>query len=518
MINDIRLTFFEKLLLFFLVLSSFFLTLGSIPLFDLDEGAFSEATREMLLNKNFITTYLNGELRFDKPILIYWFQSISVSLFGLNEFALRLPSAISSLLWVSAIFLFTKKYFNFNSGLYAALAFIASLQIALISKAAIADAMLNLYITLSMFSIYIFYVTRQNKYIYLTFIFIALGVLTKGPIAVIIPFFVSFLFFLIKNQIKLWFMAILNIRGILIFLAIALPWYILEYMEQGQLFIDGFFLKHNISRFSSSLEGHTGNYLYYIPVLFIGLMPFTGVLVKSFSNFRNYLKDDTTLFLLIWFIFVFVFFTFSNTKLPHYIIYGYTPLFIIIGITLSSMIDEKKQYFTLLFIPSIILFLLFLSFPFLLSHIRINNDFANSLIPEFIKVFNQNYQLTLIIAIVLLIIVSLIRNISFFKRIIFISFISIIIINFLVLPTIGKVLQQPIKNIALFAKERQLKVLMYRLNMPSFNVYREDYIKKRNPLNGDIVIMKKIHLNDFLKYTILYEDTGIVLVKILKIN
>ena len=101
-----------KIALIFVVLVSFFLPLGMVPLFNLDEGAFSEATREMLLNHNFITTYLNGDLRFDKPILIYWFQAISVSIFGLNEFALRLPSAIAGALWVYSIWWFTKKYFD----------------------------------------------------------------------------------------------------------------------------------------------------------------------------------------------------------------------------------------------------------------------------------------------------------------------------------------------------------------------------------------------------------------------
>jgi len=65
----------------------FWFNLGGVPLFDLDEGAFSEATREMLASGNYLTTYLNGALRFDKPILIYWLQALSVGSFGLDEFA-----------------------------------------------------------------------------------------------------------------------------------------------------------------------------------------------------------------------------------------------------------------------------------------------------------------------------------------------------------------------------------------------------------------------------------------------
>lgn len=506
------------LLVIILILCSFLFPLGITPLFDLDEGAFSEATREMLEGKNFITTYLNGELRFDKPILIYWFQSISVSLFGLNEFALRLPSAISSVLWAISIFLFTKKYFNSTVALYSVIAFISSFQIALISKAAIADAMLNLYIVLTMFSVYNFYTTRENRYIYITFLFMGLGVLTKGPVAILIPFIVSFLFFTIRNEFSLWLKTIFNIRGILIFLTIAVPWYILEYIEQGELFIDGFFFQHNISRFNNSLEGHSGSYLYFIPILIFGMMPFSGILLKSFSKFKEYLKDDIKLFLIIWFLFVFIFFSFSNTKLPHYIIYGYTPLFIIIGLSLNELSHSDKSYFNLLFLSPIIFLGIFLLLPYILPHITINNEFANLIKIEFISIFDILYQAKLLIAILLLVILSLIKNISFLMKTLLISILFVLIINYLIIPSVAKVLQQPIKDIALLAKKQNLNVVMYHLNNPSFSVYREGFVRKRKPVNGDIVIMKKTYLRDFEQYTILYEDKGIVLVKILKIK
>jgi len=75
------------------VLVSFFLFLGDAPLFDVDEGAFSEATLEMFQRGDFLSTYLNGQPRYDKPILIYWLQAASVAAFGANEFAFRFPSA-----------------------------------------------------------------------------------------------------------------------------------------------------------------------------------------------------------------------------------------------------------------------------------------------------------------------------------------------------------------------------------------------------------------------------------------
>ena len=123
------------LVLFIALALSFFATLGMLPLFDLDEGAFSEATREMLESGNYLTTYLNGELRFDKPILIYWLQAVSVKLFGLNEFAMRFPSALAASFWVIATFIFVKKQSDIQKAFLSAFFMLCSLQITIIAKA-----------------------------------------------------------------------------------------------------------------------------------------------------------------------------------------------------------------------------------------------------------------------------------------------------------------------------------------------------------------------------------------------
>ena len=191
------------------VILAFFLPLGIVPLFDLDEGAFSEATREMLLNHNYITTYLNGDLRFDKPILIYWLQAISVSIFGLNEFALRLPSAIAGAFWAGSIYWFSKRYFDEKIAFLATIFMVGSLQIGIIAKAAIADSLLNMFIAFSMFSIWLYLDTKNKKYLYLAFAFIGFGTLTKGPVAIMIPMVVTFIYLAVKKDLKLFFKMIL---------------------------------------------------------------------------------------------------------------------------------------------------------------------------------------------------------------------------------------------------------------------------------------------------------------------
>ena len=83
------------------LLGLFLLGLDQALLFDVDEGAFTEATREMLVSGDWSHTTLNGQDRFDKPIGVYWLQAISASIFGLNEFAFRLPSALSAISKIS---------------------------------------------------------------------------------------------------------------------------------------------------------------------------------------------------------------------------------------------------------------------------------------------------------------------------------------------------------------------------------------------------------------------------------
>src|SRR5260221_647074 len=94
------------------VVTSFFLLLGAAPLFDVDEGAFSQATLEMFQRGDFLSTTLNGEPRYDKPILVYWLQAASVALFGVREWAFRLPSALCAAAWAWLTYLFVRRHYD----------------------------------------------------------------------------------------------------------------------------------------------------------------------------------------------------------------------------------------------------------------------------------------------------------------------------------------------------------------------------------------------------------------------
>jgi 4-amino-4-deoxy-L-arabinose transferase-like glycosyltransferase len=496
------------LVLFITIVIAFFLPLGIAPLFDLDEGAFSEATREMLVSGDYITTYLNGNLRFDKPILIYWLQAISVKVFGLNEFALRLPSALASLVWAFSIFWFTEKFLGLKRAFFASFFMVTALQINIITKAAIADALLNMFIAISMFALYIYYSTKEKKYLYLAFLSIALGTLTKGPVAVMIPLVVTLIFYIINGKFTDWLKMIFDPVGVLIFLVVALPWYIAEYIAQGDAFIEGFFLKHNISRFKSPMEKHGGSIFYFIPVLLIGLLPFTHFVFKIFRDIKRVIRDELKLFLIIWFSFVFIFFSLSGTKLPHYIIYGYTPLFI-----LSSLyIDRFNKNW--IFYPTSILLVLLLFLPDIAHLLKgiIRDKLAVVLIENSYESFDIFYRVSILILIGVLIYIKN-RKESIF--LVGVGAIMIFLVNFIAIPTYGELMQQPIKEAGLLAKSRGYKnIVMYKVNTPSFNVYYEGLVLKRKPESRDIVFTKVTKLKDFKNYKIFYRKNGFALIKI----
>ena len=489
----------------------FWFNLGGVPLFDLDEGAFSEATREMLSSGNYLTTYLDGALRFDKPILIYWLQALSVKSFGLNEFALRLPSALAATLWVALLYRFAKRFYGHNTALIAAFMMATALQISIIAKAAIADSLLNLLIAASMFLIYSYSREQKRSTLNAIFILIGLGTLTKGPVAILIPLVVSLLFLGSKREWRLWLRMVFDPTGILLFLLVTAPWYLLEYLDQGEAFIDGFFLKHNLNRFNSSFEGHSGSLFYYIPVVLAGLLPYTTLLLRSLRDLRSCFTDDLLRFLAIWFLFVFLFFSFSGTKLPHYVIYGYTPLFILMALAIPKIKSEK-----MLLLPPLILFVILLFLPIIASLALpwVKHPFTRLMLESAPSEFGWEWYLYFLLIITVTIRLMKTERVSRISKLVTIGLLTALTVSWQVIPAYAAIAQKPIKEAALIARKNHYDVHLWKFNMPSFILYREAIVRRDAPKVGEIVLTRKNHLEGYGSYTTLYEKHGIILAKI----
>src|SRR3954463_6813708 len=345
------------------VLASFFWMLGTPPLFDVDEGAFSQATLEMFQRGDFLSTYLNGEPRYDKPILVYWLQALAVTLIGPSEWAFRLPSALCATGWAWLPYLFARRHYGVDRGLFAAALLATSLGVYIIGRAATADALLNLLIAATMFAAWLHLSTGERKWLYATHAAIGLGVLAKGPIAILIPLAVTFVFCILRKNLKIWARAVFDWRALALLLVIAAPWYIAILAKEGRGFIDGFILKHNVGRFTGPVSGHAGSLFYYFPVILLITLPFTALLIPVAQRLKTIWRDDLQLYLLLWFVFVFLFFSISGTKLPHYLLYGYTGLALLMAVHGAAL---KSTVWPL--VPVLGFFLALIGLPYVLTY------------------------------------------------------------------------------------------------------------------------------------------------------
>lgn len=502
------------------LLLSFFWQLGAVPLYDLDEGAFTEATREMLASGNFITPHKDGEPRYDKPVLIYWLQAASTTVLGFDEFALRLPSALAATLWVLAVWGFARVQLDRDSAVVAAIVMALSLQVSLIAKAAVADAVLNLFIALAFFEIYRYYAEpdpRRNRHaVTRAFLWMGLGFLTKGPVAVFFPVVVSFIFFATQGAWRRWLEAAFAPRGWLVFVLIALPWYLAVYLDDGPGFFSSFFLEHNAGRFGEAMHGHAGFPGYYLVMLPIILLPFTGWLLRLLPGLRVAWSDPLERLLWIWFATVFVFFSFSGTQLPHYLLYGATPLFILMAKHRARLMSDW-----LAFLPPVLFMALLLALPLIVSLAVSFADRAHevAMFQEAQGLLGLGYLAAMLGALLVMLALARWSGPPPWQRLILAGLIQTLVVYGVLVPKVLEVMQAPVKEAALMARELGLPTVVYRTSMPSFSVYRDAITPNRPPLPGELVFLRIDKLDalarDYpgLQREILYQRGPVALVR-----
>ena len=482
------------------LLLAFVLNAYSLPLTDVDEGAFSEATREMMARGNLVSPTLNDAPRHDKPILIYWAQAASVAVLGVSEIGFRLPSIIFALLWVFALFRFCVRHGNQMTAQIASLVMALSLVVGFIAKAAIADALLNLLIALAMFGIYDYFcaarlgkpAAQTRRLLFGIYAALGFGFLAKGPVAVFFPLLISALFFVSAGSWRDWLKAVFFWPGWLLFLAIVMPWHVAVYLDQGDAFFRGFYLKHNINRYADTFEGHGGRWWYYLAVLPFVVLPFTGWLMAIAGKVAGQMRlsdDDALLerFLVIWFVVVFVFFSFSGTQLPHYLLYGCTPLFILLA---RYRLEFEKRW--LAFAPLILFALLLAVLPEVLVFAagKANRPFEKMLLDGMVVAFSDEARWLLPLIAVAMIGLAFWRRLPVWQGLIVAGLLQALVVATIVAPRAISVTQGPVREAAQVAKDSGLPVVAWRIIMPSFSVYRQAATPTRVPEAGQLVFTR----------------------------
>jgi 4-amino-4-deoxy-L-arabinose transferase-like glycosyltransferase len=302
-----------------------FFNLGGVPLLDPDEPVYAETPREMFTFNEFVSPRIYGEYWYDKPPMYYWLVAASYKVFGMNEFAARFPSAIFAVACTLVVYLSGRRLFNERAGMAGALVLATSIEFFYLGKAAVTDITLLFFLSVSLLSFI------EKRY-YTAYIFAGLATLTKGPIGLLFPGGIIFFYLLAThNWSQLKSMKIPS--GLLIYTIVAAPWYVIMYSLHGGIFIDTFLGFHNITRFTSPEHPEGALWYYYIPVLILGFFPWTAIMLQSIwtslTKSRN--NFSSLLFLNIWALLIFIFFTISQTKLVSYILPMYPPLAMLAG-------------------------------------------------------------------------------------------------------------------------------------------------------------------------------------------
>ena len=491
------------------------------PLFDLDEGAFTEATRELLESGNWVSTSLNGEPRHDKPILIYWLQAISVTLFGQFEGAWRLPSMLLSGIWLWLTYRFGRDFLSPRTGVLAVWVLASSWLATVIFKAAIADALLNTLLCWTLFTMYRYTQAPNDRTLVIAGLAMGLGFLAKGPVAVVLPLGTL----LIAMSLQLRFREFLGIclkpAAWLTVLVVITPWHVASYLDQGWAFFEGFYLGHNLGRFSDTMESHGGSYSYYLLLLPVIVLPFIRWLPATLRHgWRTFVDRDQSLdlFLWCWFGLTFVIFSASSTQLPHYLLYGLTPFFLLLARQIDRQISVGKWWL----LPGLMLATFFALFPLLLPWVNAPNHYLEATLALGTQVFAP-WLGVVAVALGLLAVMSIWLARSNAIHGILVSAVAVVLsVNFVAMPVIAAAQQQPVKNAAEFAltNHPDREFVAWRIDMPSFSVYSDRIVPKAPPMEGQLVFTKRDKLDSLAQQVTdatvmpVFSDGGIVLVLI----
>lgn len=315
----------------------FFSFLGAFPLTDPDEPVYGETAREMLAAKDWLSPRIFGMFWYDKPPLFYWLEMLSYRLFGISDLTSRLPGACMAFATVLYVYYRGKKIFNPAVAYTSAMILASSLGFWYIGHAAITDTALVFTLTVALLGFY-------EKQYYRAYIFCGLAVLAKGPIGYAFPALIVLLYLLAMRRLRqLREMKLFS--GILLALLVGLPWYVLMYHTHGDAFLQTFIGYHNITRFAAPEHPGRNSVFFFIPVLAVGLLPWSAGLIPALVQLRKRagIYRDALYFCVLWAAFIFIFFSLSKTQLVTYIAPMFPPCALLLGWFFRDRFDAGKR-------------------------------------------------------------------------------------------------------------------------------------------------------------------------------
>jgi 4-amino-4-deoxy-L-arabinose transferase-like glycosyltransferase len=328
-----------------LVYVCLFSGLGAIGLVGPDEPRYAAIARAMAETNDWITPRLWGTPWFEKPVLYYWTAGIAMRLFGVSEFAARLPSALAALLAVVAVAWTALQSYGLGAAWYSLLMLPTTVAIIGFSRAASTDMLFAGLLTAAMaVASDLLQKQRPGPMLRAAFgFFLGAAVLAKGPAAVILAGGATLLWAGLSRQWRAPF-RFLHPVTIAVFCATVLPWYVLCALRNPD-FLRVFIWQHNFERYLTPIFEHRQPFWFYAPILAVASFPWTVMAIRlpltKWSKTRW--MDSPGIFFLCWALFPLLFFSFSQSKLPGYILPSVPPAFVLISRELGRMFSSDER-------------------------------------------------------------------------------------------------------------------------------------------------------------------------------
>ncbi|KGB97751.1 dolichyl-phosphate-mannose-mannosyltransferase family protein [Burkholderia multivorans] len=315
-----------------------FTPLGMRHLIPSDEGRYAEMAREMFVTGDWITPRYNGYKYFEKPPLQTWLNALTFAWFGIGEWQARLYTALASFAGVLLVGFTGARLFNPLSGFLAAVVLACSPYWNLMGHFNALDMGLAFWMALSLCALLLaqrpgLRPAAVRGWMWVCWAAMAFAVLSKGLVGVILPGAVLVLYTLIARDWALWKRLYL-VSGLVIFFAIATPWFVLV-QQRNPEFFNFFFIVQQFRRYLTPEQNRPGPFYYFVPVLLVGFLPWLSVAWQSVRHALRMPRQPNgfspMLVLLIWSAFIFLFFSASHSKLISYVLPVAPALALIIG-------------------------------------------------------------------------------------------------------------------------------------------------------------------------------------------
>ena len=307
-----------------LVFVALFWRLGVPTFWDPDEAHYAETSREMIAGGDWWAPYYNEQPFFDKPVLFHQLQGTAMRLIGDAELGARLVAALAALGLILVTRWFAAALISRDVANVAALMLAGSPGVFALSRYAILDTLFTLFTFGGAAALAVSVLRDRPTLQWLGYVALALGVLVKGPLALVLAALTLVLLVAASADLRQRLLALHWFVGLLLIVAISGPWFVYMYLRFRQAFVDGYLLDENLRLFAASRFANQPGFWFYFQILATGLLPWTGLLIGRMIDdlrcvFRGERVDHVETMLWAWTLAIVSFFTASTFKLDHYV-------------------------------------------------------------------------------------------------------------------------------------------------------------------------------------------------------